>query len=835
MKRQQRSLLSGAACSLLGIGATSVSETFAAEQTTSRQMMVVEEVVVTAQKRAESLQQVPVAISAYTAETRDLRGVLSVPDLSDFTPGLNFSQGLGRMSVRGVGRLTNNYGSDPGLANYSDGFYTSSTAEAGKHPILVDRIEVLRGPQGTLYGRNSIGGAINIISKRPTDTFAGEVHATVGNYDTQLFGAALSGPVAEWLRFRVAGTSGGQGEGFYQDVDGGRGEGGVQDDRYVEGQLEFDIGESIEGWLKYSQAEWDRDGRSEVLITPYDIAPVYFSGLFPNATFNGTPTQPVTPAFGDTNPGVNNARLYDTDTPSVATLDGSHTYVLELVGHTGWADIKYTGGYQGYTYRLDDDFDGIDRGPYTTRPPTPPTTPGVTFTIFPQLESFYLEDKEYYSNEINLISTRTGPLQWILGLYQYHEQVNQFQGVRAPLQPELTNPRVAAPSAANRFNPEEGPTNPDRNLQVSGAFLDADARAVFGELGYSLSDAWKLTVGARYTEDRKDAEEYRSRILFGAPGVPYAFYASSVVDGTTVPEIDRRNHLTGKWHGTTGTAAIQWTPAADTLAFAKYTRGYKSGGFNAGQFAPGLTGYTEPEFIDAYEIGLKKTFANRLVANLSLFHYDYEDAQYPSTVRDPASNLNETRFFNLENAVSRGVELEALWAATDALQLQLSYSYLDTEIDDSRCFIDNADVRAAAADARPCSSEPAAQRGQSINGDSLPGSPENKIAFSADYTWRMPAGALTLSGSWIYRSETYYEVFSREHHLAPSYDETSLRALWSHPERNYTLIAFVRNVFDDESTERVSATESSWGVRSIEASLRPPRLYGLEVQFRFGH
>jgi iron complex outermembrane receptor protein len=99
----------------------------------------------------------------------------------------------------------------------------------------------------------------------------------------------------------------------------------------------------------------------------------------------------------------------------------------------------------------------------------------------------------------------------------------------------------------------------------------------------------------------------------------------------------------------------------------------------------------------------------------------------------------------------------------------------------------------------------------------------------------MPIGALTLSGSWIYRSETYYEVFSREHHLAPSYDETSLRALWSDPGRNYTLIAFVRNVFDDESIERVSATESAWGVRGIEASLRPPRIYGLEVQFRFGH
>ena len=142
MQRQQRiKLLSGAACSLLGIGATAAAED-ATDESMHTRTSAVEEIVVTAQKRYESLQEVPIAVSAYTSEMRHLRGILNVPDLSDFTPGLNYSQGLGRMSLRGVGRLTNNYGSDPGVANYSDGFYTSSTVEAGKHPILIDRIEV---------------------------------------------------------------------------------------------------------------------------------------------------------------------------------------------------------------------------------------------------------------------------------------------------------------------------------------------------------------------------------------------------------------------------------------------------------------------------------------------------------------------------------------------------------------------------------------------------------------------------------------------------------------------------------------------------------------------
>src|SRR6187455_2121648 len=210
-----------------------------AQESKAPQTMVLEEIVVTAEKRQANLQEVPVAISAFTSETRDLLGITSIQDLTDFTPGLSYASTLDRMSLRGVGRLTNNYGSDPGIATYSDGFYTASNVEAGKRPIHTERIEVLRGPQGTLYGRNSIGGALNIISKRPTDTWQGEVRAVAGNYDTQIFDGSVSGPITDWLRFKVSGSTGGQGQGFFRDEDGGPSEGNVGDDLYAEGQLEF--------------------------------------------------------------------------------------------------------------------------------------------------------------------------------------------------------------------------------------------------------------------------------------------------------------------------------------------------------------------------------------------------------------------------------------------------------------------------------------------------------------------------------------------------------------------------------------------------------------------
>jgi iron complex outermembrane recepter protein len=812
---------------IAGILAMAAGAVATAQESKAPQTMVLEEIVVTAEKRQANLQDVPVAISAFTSETRDLLGITNIQDLTDFTPGLSYSSTLDRMSLRGVGRLTNNYGSDPGIATYSDGFYTASNVEAGKAAMFTDRIEVLRGPQGTLYGRNSIGGALNVVSKRPTDTFQAEMRAVAGNYDTQTYAGSISGPVTDWLRYRFAANTGGQGEGFFEDVNSDETEGGQNDDMYAEAQFAFNFGESVDGWVKYARSEWDQARRVAVTTTPYDIAPVYFGGLTVNPTYNaGNPTVagPASTPFTSINPALTDPRTYDTDTPFRTKLDDVDIVTFELVGHMGWADLKYVGGYQGYTYSQISDFDGVDRDPFAV-------TAGVnavTFTIDPEQVAFYQEDKEYYSNEINLISTNEGPFQWILGLYQYHEQVNQFQGVRVPGQAELANP------AASIASPALGAPNPDRNLQIAGALLDADAHAVFGQIDYNLSETWKVTLGGRYTEDNKDADEYLDRVRFGFvtpatsvpanTAIPYAFYLSR---GT--------QHLSGEWHATTGTAGLEWSPGENTLAYAKYTRGYKSGGFNAGALAPGLTGYTDPEFINAYEIGLKETFAQRLTTNLSVFMYDYKDAQYPSTVRDPVSNLNENRFFNLDKTISMGAELETVWAVTDALVVRLNYSYLDTEIQDTRCFIDNADVAATQPDARPCSTAAGTQRGQLLDGGELPSAPNNKVAFNANYTWFTGLGNLTLGTTWTYRDDAYYSVFSREHYLAPSYDQTDFRALWSGTDNRYTLIAFVNNAFDDDGFEAAGATQSAWGVQSRTLSLTAPRTYGLEVQFRFGN
>ncbi|MDO8380545.1 MAG: TonB-dependent receptor plug domain-containing protein, partial [Phenylobacterium sp.] len=143
--------------------------------------IMIEELVVTAEKREASLQDVPVAMTAYTSEKRDLLGVATVEDLARMTPSLSYTNN-DRLAIRGFGRLTNAIGTDPSVALYSDGIFSNSMADSSTPSLFIERTEILRGPQGTLYGRNSIGGALNIISKRPTEDFNAEVRATLGNY-----------------------------------------------------------------------------------------------------------------------------------------------------------------------------------------------------------------------------------------------------------------------------------------------------------------------------------------------------------------------------------------------------------------------------------------------------------------------------------------------------------------------------------------------------------------------------------------------------------------------------------------------------------------------------
>ena len=232
----------------------------------------IEELVVTAEKREQSLQDVPVAVTAYTSEKRDLLGVATVEDLARVTPSVAYTNN-DRLSIRGFGRLTNAIGTDPSVALYSDGIFSNSMADSSTPSLFIERTEILRGPQGTLYGRNSIGGALNIIGKRPSAEFGGEVRAAVGNFGTWRTDALVSGPVTEGLRFLLGGSLERREKGFIDNI-GPAGDTSAVKRYVVEAQVEAALGENIVARLRYTKFDWDDSyGVGNILesnISPYD-------------------------------------------------------------------------------------------------------------------------------------------------------------------------------------------------------------------------------------------------------------------------------------------------------------------------------------------------------------------------------------------------------------------------------------------------------------------------------------------------------------------------------------------------------------------------------------
>ncbi|HEV7385670.1 MAG TPA: TonB-dependent receptor plug domain-containing protein, partial [Phenylobacterium sp.] len=360
MQNKVRLLASSAllAAAVLGTTAAHAQSKPAATAAASN---TIEELVITAERREQSLQDVPVAISAFSSAKRDLLGINSIQDMTNFTPGLNYTSANDRASIRGIGRLTNAHPVAVPVAVYDDGIYTTSTVTAGKSPIFTDRVEVLRGPQGTLYGRNSIGGAINIISKRPTEDFYGEVRATVANYGRTLLEMAVSGPLSPDLKFRLAGNWEKQRDGYYTNVVPGMpSEGNVIDQYYLEGQLQGKFGDHLDGWVKANVGGWNNGSGGPGARGGYSPGAINFSQYdtftvrnnFACAPAGGATNVVNTSPLGCVNPASSDPRKFATNVAQTVSLDESFGIATNWTYHFDNMDLKYAGGGINYHYTL---------------------------------------------------------------------------------------------------------------------------------------------------------------------------------------------------------------------------------------------------------------------------------------------------------------------------------------------------------------------------------------------------------------------------------------------------------------------------------------------------
>jgi iron complex outermembrane recepter protein len=877
----------------------------------AQQSNTIEELVVTAEKREQSLQDVPVAVSAFTDERRDLIGIQTVQDMTNFTPGLQYSSQLDRTSLRGVGRLTNVHTAEGAVAVYSDGIYTTSTVEAGKAPIFTDRVEVLRGPQGTLYGRNAIGGAINVISKRPTEDFYGEIRGRVENYERTVLEGAISGPtVIPGVLFRLAASWDKQREGWIDNIIPGQpDEGNIIDTNIIEGQLQFQFSDNFTGWIKVAGYRWENGAggpgsRYTWTPAPYPTYEFVNAGIIPNPGYACRPGAPVTGVvnpspLGCTNPAVSDPRKIASTVPYDVDLDSTIIVASEFVYSFEKMDLKYIGGGTHYHYYL--------TGPTPVDATAPITqfrlpfisaagvTPGAV-TINPRYGFDYQEIETWISHELNLSSTHDGPLQWLAGVYWYREDFEQ------PVYTELLD----EPRAANQFYtavPALGPNtfcfrtggfcapNVGRRIYDNRPEFTIKSKAIYGQIDWALTPTIKTTLGLRYSKDHKYGTEKVRVLCYSVAacsgGFGPEFLGPFLVDLTQLPTVVNygvagalpkgvssittvdpasgfaSRSYDAKWDAVTGTAGLQWDPNDDTMIYARYSRGYKAGGFRVGiDTVLGASPYTDEETADAYEVGMKKNFFDdRLQANLALFHYDYTNAQVPLTVAQTAGGLGQAQsiFYNIPKAITQGVELEATWQPIENLQILFNYSYLNAEVRESVGTVDPADPAALDKDARPVVTTTSPdvftagvpgggfQRGQNLKGNKLPNAPEHKLAFNANYTWDINVGSITASATYIWRDEQYGSIFTRDYYKSPSYDQVDARITFKDKDDKYTIILYGRNLFDDLGYEggagagrragfNLGPTGTLVPVNEGIASTYPltaPRTYGVEFQYRF--
>jgi iron complex outermembrane receptor protein len=875
------------------------SGALAAEAADQAGAPMISEVVVTAQKRQENLQDVPVAITAFTGEMRDKTGIVTAQQQLNFTPGVNYFPGADRITIRGVGRVTTQIGTDGGVAVYQDGFYVGSAAGLNASSLGIDRSEILRGPQGTLYGRNSIGGAVNVISRRPDKEFTGDVRATYNNFSGVTYEGRVSGPVNDHLRLSAQIFGFDQQQGYYHNTlppphagsapGGPNGAGPLLNTATVQPITLADVGdegegtghghtinlqaafdyEAFEGWVRYVNVNDHTRPRDQVGISEWSLLPLIVPNVF-------TGFQP------DQNPGIRDHRAFFANRATDNHLHDDNQIIGHLTWHGSGFDVKYIGGYWEYTNN--NFIDGDATGDPNFK------TPGLLGgSVVARNDIAYRTDdtQKSISHEINFTSTNEGPLQWLAGAYYYHEKHTQHFDVPNFNEPhyDQTTDYLFGPSnfftsalqAAIGPVPSRPIANPQDLLYEYQADLNTTSTALFGQLDYRPNDRWHFIGGLRYSHDRKRGYEFQESItqivlgdqatlagadavLFAATGTHWPRYPANhpfagrfvedyvfggcagagtpagaaqgilpvnTVTATQGPCPGQRS-LKDSWSAVTGTVGVEYSPNADTNIYARFSRGYKSGGFNLGTLATGAT--VGSEHINAYEAGWKQDFGRTLQLNAAIYYYDYKGLQ---SLNGHVAQVNPpiviNQLVNLDKSRSYGVELETRWAPVTNLLIMANYAYINNKIQKACCFADSSDPGAVQPGSKPVAGQGGAQ---DLAGNRLPGSPRHKISANVAYTFNFTPGDLTLSVVEDYHSSFYNSLFNNPHWFVKDGAQTNVRASWTSASKNYEIIGSISNLFDKEIPTAVTTLPPNQNFYQL-LSLQPPRVYTLELRYHF--
>ncbi len=764
--------------------------------TVAQEAGMLEEVVVTAQKRAEDLQDTAIAITAISGSTMDDLNISNSEDYEAIVPSLSVRTSPNRLFLRGIGRVTNSLGTEPGVAVYLDQIYTSEITVLGRaNSLTTQQVDVLRGPQGTLFGRNATGGAVSVTSKRPTEEFEHELRATAGNYSEFNWGASSSGPITEDLGYRVYGY-GDSHDGYVKN----RGGKDIFDEDHTGfgAQLSWDATDNLNIWLSWATDRTD-DLSSGVnfggyLITPYQPTLKTQDGFLFSEQYQ----------WDRENPAVRDRYKVDQNDELRTKNYNNNKYITHISWDLEDVTVKYIGGYFEGDYSAKNGDLGATSNPDV------------------RVVESAAQNSESYSHELQLISATDGPLQWVTGIYYYHAETQQPYTISS-LDADYLQNTVPESDLFNQaaIQPNRNPAAPEQYWQNGD--LDVDSYAAYADGNYSFNEQWKLTLGIRYSYDEKEGNEAQYVVAdpYAAPGADVlppiwsalGFPANCCGLLITDPEVANRK-VDDDWNNVSGRAVIDYMYSDEQMVYASISSGYKAGGFRLGSLQENPS--FDPEEVISYEIGYKGTYADVLRVNAAAYFYDYQDMQVlVDSLNDV--NLPVPEIVNADKAEVKGFEVEATWLATDALTLMANYSYIDGEYTNFCCSVDTI--------GDPDGGE------QDLSGNPLTQAPRNKIFTNASYSWNTASmGEFVLSGSYSWVDSRQYDVFNTNATQADSYFRVDASLSWFSPSQDIRVIMAGKNLTEEETW--VSLTRlNQFG--AISGYANEPMTYSLEVQYTF--
>jgi iron complex outermembrane receptor protein len=737
--------------------------------------MILEEVVVTAQKREQSLQDVPITLNAFNTEFLRVTGAQNLDNLQQFTPGLeatNLGVTQPTFSIRGIGTGGLSIGTDPAVGVYMDGVYVGRSASSNTEFSDIERVEILKGPQGTLFGRNAAAGAIQIITQKPSQEMEGFARVRVGNYDKLLGEAAVNVPLIDDTlssRFNVIAS---RRDGYVDNYFGGD---DLNDESYHAGRASFlwTPGDLTDIRYTFDYNRLDQDA-------PHAI------GINPDLSVTGTPggqtgdVDVFGPVANDVLVSEEKRKLY------------AHT--LHIDHDLNWSTMSFVGSYRSFEANVRQDEDGLAQAP------------GL------YLDTNNVEDNSQLYMELRFAGD-SGPIQWVGGVSYYDEDGEQDAEVSTYVGSLVRNGYNAL--VGGWIIPDDATCLSLTPAVLSGSFACGDAwtetmsnkastRSIagFGDVTWQISDQFGLTVGLRYTRDEKDFEWYNApNSLTGIASDDQIFSANASAESA----LAKTQTVTAddSWTNIDPRVVLNYYPTEDVMVFASYANGYTAGGFNSLQVGSNF----DPEEVDNFELGIKSQwFDQSLRFNASVYRYYYSDKQDIQQLDDGSTIRKYVTVTG--DAEGTGMEAEVTWLPVNGLQLGLNYGYLDAQWTDR--VVGDID----------------------LDGEPLDG-PKQRVAFMLDYNWALGnSGDLQFHFDYSWTAALERNPVSADYAVEyetkdDPYQLSNARIAWIAPSTAWQVALWAENLFDTEHVVGYNGIAEDLNGPYVRRNR--PRFFGAEV------